>query len=80
MLFDKIGIDDVMMSDSVKIDLKAEKKLCSWILLTTNQNIAKLSPSSSFCWAEMAIFQANPATHPSTHPPTHPGEYFPGLE
>ena len=33
--------------------------------------IAKLSPSFSFSWAELAIFPANPATHP--------GKYFPSL-
>ena len=47
-----------------------------WLNLTDLQlikgsfdtHIAKLSPNSSFSWAELAIFSANPATHPTTHP------------
>ena len=32
--------------------------------------IAKLSPSSSFSWAELALISISP--HPTTHPTTHP--------
>ena len=38
-------------------------------LLFSSSTVAKLSSNSSFSWAELAIFSANPATHPPNHPP-----------
>ena len=40
------------------------KYAMAYIFMNNLQYIAKLSPSSSSSWAELALFSLNPATHP----------------